>query len=163
MDAIADLLSSRTPKRYWSGTHRAVPPRQTWDRIAPLLPRFGITRVADITGLDRINIPVATAIRPMSRSIAVAAGKGVDLVAAKTSAAMEAIECAHADGSLPAAHFRRRDHSTRELLHYPFAIANTRRFNDVGENRTEWLFSCCRKALNATGSHMHLRFLVSSA
>jgi YcaO-like protein with predicted kinase domain len=97
MDPVSDLLKSRTPKRYWSGTHRSVPPNETWERIAPLLPRFGITRVADITGLDRIGIPVATAIRPLSRSVAVAAGKGVDLVAAKTSAAMEAIECAHAE------------------------------------------------------------------
>jgi YcaO-like protein with predicted kinase domain len=97
MDRDFDLLKFRTPKRYWSGTHRSVPPKETWERIAPLLPRFGITRVADITGLDRIGIPVATAIRPLSRSVAVAAGKGVDLVAAKVSAAMEAIECAHAE------------------------------------------------------------------
>jgi hypothetical protein len=91
------FLNSRTPKQYFSGTHRAISPAETWDRIQPLLRRFGITRVADITGLDRIGVPVATAVRPMSRSIAVAAGKGVDLVAAKVSAAMEAIEWAHAE------------------------------------------------------------------
>lgn len=62
-----------------------------------MLARFGVTRVADITGLDRIGIPVAIAIRPCSRSVSVAAGKGADLVAAKVSAAMEAIECAHAE------------------------------------------------------------------
>lgn len=97
MGSNVDLLESRTPKRYRLGTHRAVPPLETWERIRPLLPRFGITRIADVTGLDRIGIPVATAIRPMSRSIAVAAGKGTDQVSAKVSAAMEAIELAHAE------------------------------------------------------------------
>jgi len=97
MNACADFLKRRTPKRYFAGTHRAAEPVETWNRIAPLLPDFGITRVADITGLDRIGIPVATAIRPLSRSISVAAGRGIDLVAAKVSAAMEAIECAHAE------------------------------------------------------------------
>jgi YcaO-like protein with predicted kinase domain len=97
MRSYPDLLKSKTPKRYFQGTHRSVPPEETWLRIAPMLQRFGVTRVADITGLDRIGIPVAIAIRPMSRSIAVAAGKGESLVAAKVSAAMEAIECAHAE------------------------------------------------------------------
>jgi YcaO-like protein with predicted kinase domain len=62
-----------------------------------MLSLYGITRVADLTGLDRIGLPVAAAIRPLSRSIVVTAGKGVSLVAAKVSAAMEAIECAHAE------------------------------------------------------------------
>jgi ribosomal protein S12 methylthiotransferase accessory factor len=97
MHSYADLLKPKTPKRYFQGTHRSMPPEETWLRIAPMLQRFGVTRVADITGLDRIGISVAIAIRPMSRSIAVAAGKGDSLVAAKVSAAMEAIECAHAE------------------------------------------------------------------
>ena len=92
-----DLTKSRTPKRHFTGTHRSLAPQETWQRLAPLIGKFGITRIADITGLDRIGIQVATATRPLSRSIAVAAGKGVDLAAAKVSAAMEAIECAHAE------------------------------------------------------------------
>jgi ribosomal protein S12 methylthiotransferase accessory factor len=91
------LRGPKTPKRYFAGTHRAVEPAETWARIEPLLPRFGITRIADITGLDRIGIPVATAVRPLSRSVSVSAGKGATLIAAKVSAAMEAIECAHAE------------------------------------------------------------------
>lgn len=103
MTLICDFLrSGRTPKRYFAGTHRICPPDETWARIRPLLEKFGITRIADITGLDRIGIPVAIAVRPLSRSIVIAAGKGVDLAAAKVSAAMEAIECAHAEAiSLP--------------------------------------------------------------
>lgn len=33
-------------------------PGRYWDRLRPHLNRFGISRVADITGLDRIGFPV---------------------------------------------------------------------------------------------------------
>jgi ribosomal protein S12 methylthiotransferase accessory factor len=59
--------------------------------------RMGITRVANITGLDRIGIPVVMVCRPNSRSIAVSQGKGVDLTAAKVSGLMEAAETFHAE------------------------------------------------------------------
>jgi ribosomal protein S12 methylthiotransferase accessory factor len=62
-----------------------------------MLPKFGITRVAVLTGLDIVGIPVAAAYRPNSRSIAVHQGKGRTLADAKTSAIMEAIECWHAE------------------------------------------------------------------
>lgn len=58
---------------------------------------LGITRVADVTGLDSIGVPVAMAYRPNARSLAVSPGKGLNLVAAKTSAIMEAIEGWHAE------------------------------------------------------------------
>jgi ribosomal protein S12 methylthiotransferase accessory factor len=57
----------------------------------------GVTRVADVTGFDRIGAPVAQAIRPQARSIAVAMGKGTTLAAARASAMMEAIEGSHAE------------------------------------------------------------------
>ena len=68
--------------------------------LAAIEPRkhlFGITRVADVTGLDRVGIPVAIAIRPTARSVAVSQGKGIDLASAKVSALMEAIEVWHAE------------------------------------------------------------------
>ncbi|MHC4093368.1 MAG: YcaO-like family protein, partial [Planctomycetota bacterium] len=67
------------------GTHRTVSPAETLARLTPLLPQMGITRVANITGLDFIGIPVVMVCRPNSRSIAVAQGKGLELVAAKVS------------------------------------------------------------------------------
>ncbi len=79
------------------GTHRAVPPSETLARIRPLFARVGVTRVADVTGLDRIGIPVAMAHRPASRSVSVSPGKGLDLDAARVSAAMEALEGWHAE------------------------------------------------------------------
>ncbi|MDY7103224.1 MAG: YcaO-like family protein [Actinomycetota bacterium] len=58
---------------------------------------LGITRVADITGLDTVAIPVVTAHRPNARSLSVAQGKGANLDDATASAVMEAVETAHAE------------------------------------------------------------------
>jgi ribosomal protein S12 methylthiotransferase accessory factor len=58
---------------------------------------MGITRVANVTGLDVLGIPVVAVMRPNSRSIAVAQGKGLDLDAAKASGLMESIENYHAE------------------------------------------------------------------
>jgi ribosomal protein S12 methylthiotransferase accessory factor len=82
----------RAEKEFVWGTHRAMSPATTLERIRPHLPKAGITRVADITGLDTIGIPVAVAMRPASGTLAVEGGKGVTLPAAFTSAAMEALE-----------------------------------------------------------------------
>jgi ribosomal protein S12 methylthiotransferase accessory factor len=62
---------------------------------------MGITRLGNITGLDRINIPVAVAIRPNSRSVSVSQGKGLDLPQALVSALMEACEGFHAEEIVP--------------------------------------------------------------
>lgn len=88
-------------KRHTDGTHRACPPAETLARLAPQFQRFGITRVANLTGLDRAGLPVAAAFRPNARSSAVFHGKGLDLVAAKASAVMEAIETWHAENAAP--------------------------------------------------------------
>lgn len=82
----------RAEKQFFAGTHRAMSPEETLARIRPHLGLAGITRVADITGLDTIGIPVAVAMRPASGTLAVEGGKGVSVAAAMTSAAMEAIE-----------------------------------------------------------------------
>jgi YcaO-like protein with predicted kinase domain len=58
---------------------------------------MGITRVANVTGLDSIDIPVVVVCRPNSRSLAVSQGKGLDLEAAKASALMESVEGYHAE------------------------------------------------------------------
>jgi putative methanogenesis marker protein 1 len=81
-------------KGYKRGTHRAVPPAETIQRVDPKLPAAGVTRVADITGLDRIGIPVFSSIRPMAEggAISVYNGKGTTAEEARVSAMMEAIE-----------------------------------------------------------------------
>jgi ribosomal protein S12 methylthiotransferase accessory factor len=82
----------QAPKKYRSGTHRLVSPAQTLDRVRPFFPVLGITRVADITGLDTVGVPVTMVCRPNSRSVTVSLGKGLDLAAAKASGVMESIE-----------------------------------------------------------------------
>lgn len=89
-------------KAYRQGTHRTLLPAETLERARPFLRQLGITRIANVTGLDRIDIPVVMVCRPNARSIAVSQGKGLTLEAAKASGLMEAIETHHAEHmSLP--------------------------------------------------------------
>lgn len=87
----------RGDKGFWRGTQRSVPPEETLRRIRPVLRQAGITRLADITGLDRIGIPTTLAIRPNGRTLSNSSGKGFTLEAALASGAMEAIELHHAE------------------------------------------------------------------
>src|SRR3546814_764639 len=86
------LFSGRAAKLHVSGTHRTQPPQAMLQQLAPLLSRFGITRVSDVTGLDRLGVPVTMGDRPNSPSLDVYQGKGLELVAAKVSGSMESIE-----------------------------------------------------------------------
>lgn len=81
-------------KRYKEDTHRAVSPEETEERIEAKMPAAGITRVADITNLDRIGIPVFSSIRPMADQGAVSVynGKGATPIEARVSAMMEGLE-----------------------------------------------------------------------
>jgi len=71
---------------------RACTPDETWRRFAPLAARAGITRIAELTGLDEIGIPVFAAIRPLGRSLSTMQGKGPTRDTARVSALMEALE-----------------------------------------------------------------------
>ena len=84
-------------KSYRLGTHRTVEPQATLDRVSPFMDQMGITRIANVTGLDTIGIPVVMVCRPNSRSISVSQGKGIELAAAKASGLMEAVETYHAE------------------------------------------------------------------
>jgi ribosomal protein S12 methylthiotransferase accessory factor len=98
MQSIAALASDDGGvKRFRAGTHRTVMPDETIARLKPLLLSLGITRVANVTGLDRIGVPVVMVCRPNSRSVAVSQGKGLTLAAAKASGVMEAAEGFHAE------------------------------------------------------------------
>lgn len=67
------------------------------ERVRPHLSRMGITRIANLTGLDRIGLPTVMVTRPNSRSVAVSLGKGLSREAAEVSGVMEAIETWHAE------------------------------------------------------------------
>jgi YcaO-like protein with predicted kinase domain len=94
---LAEGLDGPVLKLFKRGTHRTISPDDTLVRIAPKAPQFGITRLGNVTGLDRIGIPVTVAVRPNSRSVSVSQGKGLGLSQALASALMEAIELFHAE------------------------------------------------------------------
>ena len=52
----------------------------------------GVTRLADVTGLDRIGMPVWQAVRPLSRALSVHQGKGARDADAQVGALLEAVE-----------------------------------------------------------------------
>jgi ribosomal protein S12 methylthiotransferase accessory factor len=82
------------PKYSLEGVERVIPPQQTIERILPLLEAIGVTRVADVTGLDRVGIPNFTTVRPREAGFGISYynGKGTTPAAAKAGALMEALE-----------------------------------------------------------------------
>src|SRR5580693_1007357 len=83
------------PRR--GGAHRRCSPLETLARVTPHLTSMGITRIANVTGLDNIGIPVVMVCRPNSRGLSVSQGKGLDLDEARVSGVMEAAELFHAE------------------------------------------------------------------
>lgn len=79
---------------YFKGTHRVIAPKETIEINEDKLKTAGITRIADITDLDRIGLPVYTAIRPTAEvgGVSVYGGKGISKDHAKASAMMEGFE-----------------------------------------------------------------------
>ena len=80
--------------KYFKGTHRIIPPSQTIENNEDKCKTAGITRITEITHLDRIGLPVFSAIRPTSQdgAISIYGGKGISVEHAKASAIMEGFE-----------------------------------------------------------------------
>jgi len=64
---------------------------------AALAASLGVTRIARITGLDRLGIEVASAIRPLGHVLQVTNGKGLSRGAAELGALLEAAELVGAE------------------------------------------------------------------
>jgi thioglycine synthase len=95
-------------QKKWSdgGTSRAIPPEKTLPKALEVCRRIGVTRLADITNMDRLRIPNYSAVLPGTEDyIWVYSGKGTTRQNAKASALMESIEryC-----SLPSGNKKRR-------------------------------------------------------
>src|SRR5262249_19284709 len=102
-------------------------PSETLERARPWMSEMGITRVANVTGLDYIGIPVTMVCRPNSRSLAVSQGKGLTLDAAKASGLMESIELYHAERITLPLKFASypemlRTHNVVDVVDLPFCI-----------------------------------------
>src|SRR5215831_14434801 len=95
------MVSATHSGRDLGGTIREIAAKETLARIRPSLSDFGITRLANITGLDTIGIPVWTVVRPLGRSLSVSQGKGVSHELASVSGIMESIEVFHAEQRRP--------------------------------------------------------------
>lgn len=94
-------LTQGCPKRYAEGQARSENPLQTLEKIRPLFRQAGLTRIGNVTHLDRHDIPVTVAIRPNSKSLAVSSGKSTTLEGALVSGAMEALELYAAEEAAP--------------------------------------------------------------
>jgi ribosomal protein S12 methylthiotransferase accessory factor len=108
-------------KVYRKGTHRSRHPEETLALVMPLLPAFGVTRLADVTGLDTLGIPVVMAVRPTAATLSVSQGKGLDPVSARVSAAMEAIELWHAEFAVPSPEIVR---APAKCLSLPYTVSD---------------------------------------
>lgn len=134
--AICDDV--QTP-RYSFGTRRAARPSETLRRIRPLLCLAGITRLADITGLDWIGIPVYQAVRPGSRLLSVSQGKGLTRAQAKVSALMESLEGFHAEEIDQPTVLETVGQMRRQLPYDPYALPLSRPSFLNDRSPIEWL------------------------
>jgi ribosomal protein S12 methylthiotransferase accessory factor len=91
MAAATSVASSVRPV-VLPGTLRDRSPEETWDLVHPRMGDYGVTRVAELTGLDTIGMPVYMAVRPLATTVGVSQGKGATPLLARISAVMEAIE-----------------------------------------------------------------------
>lgn len=84
---------------------RRRPAAELLDAAVAAAALAGVSRISDITKLDRIGLPCWQAIRPESRSLSVHQGKGLTDAEAKVGAILEALEAYFAE-SFDAPSFR---------------------------------------------------------
>ena len=91
---LRELNLQSRPKWSHDGMHRVMPPSQTLRNLQGVAKAIGVTRVADTSAMDPLNIPVFSAIRPTDAEpgISVYNGKGLTKVQAKVGAIMEGVE-----------------------------------------------------------------------
>lgn len=79
---------------YLEGTQRVYDEATTLENTKDQIKKIGVTRIADITNLDRLGIPIFSAIRPSAApgAISIYSGKGSTEQRARISAIMESFE-----------------------------------------------------------------------
>jgi len=94
IERVKNMRLERTPKKSADTGIRTILPKETLDRVIPLLPVAGMEPLEDITGKDNIGIPVYSISRPGASKGAVSNynGKGPTPEQAMASAVMEAME-----------------------------------------------------------------------
>ncbi|MGB9927439.1 MAG: YcaO-related McrA-glycine thioamidation protein [Methanosarcina sp.] len=79
---------------YLDGTQRVYDEATTLENTKDQIKKIGVTRIADITNLDRLGIPIFSSIRPTAArgAISIYSGKGSTEQRARISAIMESFE-----------------------------------------------------------------------
>ncbi len=79
---------------YIEGTQRVYDEATTLEKAKDQIKKIGVTRIADITNLDRLGIPIFSSIRPSAAkgAISIYSGKGSTDQRARISAMMESFE-----------------------------------------------------------------------
>lgn len=88
MDALGATVASLGPV----DPLRSVEARALLPEAIAAAEAAGVSRLADVTRLDRIGLPVWQAVRPMSRALSVHQGKGATPEDAQLGALLEAVE-----------------------------------------------------------------------
>jgi len=96
------------------GTIRAAPVATTLAKARSVIRAVGITRIANVTGLDHVGIPTWQVVRPLARSLTVSQGKGLSDSLAQASGIMESIELHHAEFLTPRGHWRSLGDAARD-------------------------------------------------
>ncbi len=109
-----------TPPRLALGQLRDRPVAETLVAARQAAAAAGVTRLADLSGLAPLGIPIFQAVRPLGRMFSVAQGKGLTPAAAKVSALLEAVETDQAEQLVPEGPLRtlaELDTANRDLWH----------------------------------------------
>ncbi|MFL6310334.1 MAG: YcaO-like family protein [Nitrososphaera sp.] len=132
-------------RKKWTlnGTSRIKPAQETLKKVIPLSKKIGVTRLADITGMDVLHIPNYSAVVPGTEDyIWVYSGKGPTKEHAMASALMESIERYSSLPSVWSGKFVRSSFSelskTHRVLH-PDSIVEPMRFVYRNDMITDWL------------------------
>lgn len=123
------------------GVVRTVPPADTVRRALPLMKSIGVTRIGEVTHLDRVGIPNYMAVRPGGRDgISYYNGKGGTTADAKAGALMEAIERASGERcDLPIFYCTKEDMARRGPVVDPAEIVVPRVQPYEPGLRVEWV------------------------
>jgi len=71
---------------------RTVAVEETERRLERVISRIPVTRIADLTPMDYLRLPVFSAVTPLARDLTTHLGKGDNAASARVSALMEAVE-----------------------------------------------------------------------
>ncbi|MDP9289968.1 MAG: YcaO-like family protein [Thermoproteota archaeon] len=120
----------------------------TLDKIVPLCKKIGITRIADITYLDRLYIPNYSVVLPGTEDkIWVYSGKGPTKKQAKASALMETIERYSSLASTNSWKFIRgsydelsRQYNGRKMILHPSEVLEPLSFECRNDMRMDFMF-----------------------